>query len=312
MNREISVIIPTLNRPDSLLRTFEFMEKSSILPDEVIVIDQTQDKNVAGRIRNICDSSKLNIKYTWISTPSTTITRNIGFSLANGEILVYMDDDVDVKQDTFSNVREIFSDESIAMAGRLSGSSINRVNYLGVLFGRFSLSRRRIGHVTKSVLGRFPVKVEEHTDTEWAMGFFFCIRRKLMEEWNLRFDENLKYYGYAEDLDFTYRYFKKARKEGLQCIMSNLLSVRHNVSKEYRTPSRNSTFFYIVHRWYLCRKLFNSRWALLSVIWADFAYMAMRALQHESVKDVWDALKFSIRNRNDIFNGEMHYPEFMS
>ena len=115
MNREISVIIPTLNRPDSLLRTFEFMEKSSILPDEVIVIDQTQDKDVAGRIRNICDSSKLNIKYTWISTPSTTITRNIGFSLANGEILVYMDDDVDVKQDTFSNVREIFSDENFVV-----------------------------------------------------------------------------------------------------------------------------------------------------------------------------------------------------
>ena len=311
MNREISVIIPTLNRPDSLLRTFEFMEKSSVLPDEVIVIDQTQDKDVAGRIRNICDSSKLNIKYTWISTPSTTITRNIGFSLANGEILVYMDDDVDVKQDTFSNVREIFSDESIAMAGGISGYSINRVNYLGVLFGRFSLSRRRIGHVTKSVLGRFPVKVEEHTDTEWAMGFFFCIRRKLMEEWNLRFDENLKYYGYAEDLDFTYRYFKKANKEGLQCIMSSLLCVKHNATIEYRTPSRKNTFLYSVHRWYLSRKLFNSTWSLLNVIWADIGFIAMKLSRHEPANDLWDAMKFCIKNRNDIFNGNMHYQEYM-
>ena len=311
MNKEISIIIPTLNRPDSLLRTFEFMEKSSVLPDEVIVIDQTQDKDVAGRIKNICDSSKLNIKYTWISTPSTTITRNIGFSLANGKILVYMDDDVDVKQDTFSNVREIFSDESIAMAGGISGSSINRVNYLGVLFGRFSLSRRRIGHVTKSVLGRFPVKVEEHTDTEWAMGFFFCIRRKLMEEWNLRFDENLKYYGYAEDLDFTYRYFRKASQEGLRCIMSSLLCVKHNATIEYRTPSRKNTFLYSVHRWYLSRKLFNSTWSLLSVIWADIGFIAMKLSRHEPAKDLWDAMKFCIKNRNDIFNGNMHYQEYM-
>lgn len=311
MNKEISIIIPTLNRPDSLLRTFGFMEKSSVLPDEVIVIDQTQDKDVAERIKNICDSSKLNIKYTWVSTPSLTKARNIGFNQANGEILVYMDDDVDVKQDTFSNVREIFSDESIAMAGGISGSSINRVNYLGVLFGRFSLSRRRIGHVTKSVLGRFPVKVEEHTDTEWAMGFFFCIRRKLMEEWNLRFDENLKYYGYAEDLDFTYRYFKKARKEGLRCIMSSLLCVKHNATIEYRTPSRKNTFLYSVHRWYLSRKLFNSTWSLLSVIWADIGFIAMKLSRHEPAKDLWDAMKFCIKNRNDIFNGNMHYQEYM-
>ena len=311
MNKEISVIIPTLNRPDSLLRTFGFMEKSSVLPDEVIVIDQTQDKDVAERIKNICDSSKLNIKYTWVSTPSLTKARNIGFNQANGEILVYMDDDVDVKQDTFSNVHKIFSDESIAMAGGINGSCTNRINVFGVLFGRFSLLRRKRGHVMKSVFGRFPVKVREHTDTEWAMGFFFCIRKKLTEKWNIRFDENLKYYGYAEDLDFTYRYFRKASQEGLRCIMSSLLCVKHNATIEYRTPSRKNIFLYSVHRWYLSKKLFNTTWSLLNVIWADIGYIVMKLSRREPTNDLWDAMRFCMRNRKDIFSGDMHYQEYM-
>ena len=54
--------------------------------------------------------------------------------------------------------------------------------------------------------GRYPAPVADMVATDWAMGYFFCVRRSCMERWDCWFDENLKRYAYAEDLDVSIRY----------------------------------------------------------------------------------------------------------
>ena len=180
-----------------------------------------------------------------------------------------------------------------------------------VIFGRTSFHRRKKGHVTKAVYGRFPLCTEEYTESEWAMGFLFCVRKELMDRWEIRFDETLRYYAYAEDLDFSYRYYKCAHKENLRCLISSLLHVKHNVSTEYRTPARRHVFMHSVQRWYLSKKLFNCFISQLMVFWADMGYMAFRFVRKEQVRDNWDALIFCIKHRKDIINGNLHYLDYM-
>lgn len=300
-----------MNRPESLCRTIGYLEKSSNIPDEVIVVDQSQDRDVAERVRDTCRCTNLNVIYKWNDEPSLTKARNTGYSLAKGDIIVFMDDDVDVDVDTLENAKRLFADDSIAMVGGVSGSLKHDIKLSSVIFGRTSFHRRKKGHVTKAVYGRFPLCTEEYTESEWAMGFLFCVRKELMDRWEIRFDETLRYYAYAEDLDFSYRYYKCAHKENLRCLISSLLHVKHNVSTEYRTPARRHVFMHSVHRWYLSKKLFNSYISQLMVFWADMGYMAFRFIRKESVRDNWDAIKFCIRYRKDIINGNLHYLDYM-
>src|SRR5574344_1769771 len=210
-----TVIIPTMNRYDSLKRTLQHLVKSSVQPNEIVVVDQTQDKMLAAQIHKLCKDISDYIKYIKEEEASLTKARNIGIKNAHNDILIFMDDDVDVKEYTFENIVSIMSnDDKISMIGGLNDNDImcHKNSSLGYIFGKSSYKNRYIGHVTKAMYSRFPEHCEKLTSTQWAMGFFFVVKKSLLEKWNIYFDEHLKYYAYAEDMDLTYSYYKKSKE----------------------------------------------------------------------------------------------------
>lgn len=314
---KISIVIPTYNRINSLERTFEFITKSEILPDEVIVVDQTQDKGFANRIKALCEVQIFNVIYLWRSEPSSTKARNVGIASAHNEIIVFMDDDVDVKSDTFINVKSLFSDKNIAMVAGYDGIPPSKNSNFSYLFNKANYRKRHLGHFASGVYGRLPVSdglidFPVNVTTEWAMGYFFIIRKSLVQKWNLKFDEKLQYYAYAEDLDFSHLYYKCAKREGLKCYYSLKCSVIHNVSKEYRTPKRTLCFMMMVHREYIRYKHFGSSKYFYSLLWSSMGDVVARITHREPVKDIVDALLFMFKYRNDIRKGIFHYELFMN
>lgn len=308
---KVSIIIPTLNRASSLARTLGFISKSSILPDEVIIVDQSPI-DTAEKIKELCDSQTLKIKYIHVSEPSSSKSRNIGLELCKNDIAIFMDDDVDIGIDTIRNILILFRDNSISMVGGIdSGSPPKKLSLPSLIFFRSSFFKRYKGHVSMAGYGVFPQNPQGETPTEWAMGFFFSIRKSLAQKWGLKFDENLKYYAYAEDLDFTYRYFLKSREENLKCIMSTAATVLHNVSREYRLPSRQRTFIEICHRRYLMARHGNTVLRQLIMLWSDIGAALMRAKRGEPTSDVFKAIAFAIKYRRDIKKGVFHYDKFM-
>ena len=304
-----------MNRPDSLERTLNVMASSNGLPNQIIVVDQSE--TIEDRIKNELilrsfENKFIDVKYVIQNVPSLTKARNNGLAYVANEIVVMSDDDVDVKPDSFAHIHQLFQDETIAMVGGINElDNLAQQSLLGVLFGKSSYRKRYIGHVTKSVYGRFPLHCEETTPSEWAMGFFFVVRKSLTDRWGIRFDEHLQYYAYAEDLDFTYNYYKHAKKEGLKCIISSLLTVRHNVSTEYRIPTKKQTYMVILHRRYICAKHKMGLFAEIACIWCDFGDVLYRALHKQSILNVLSALFFYIKHRSDIKKGEFHYSKFM-
>ena len=125
------------------------------------------------------------------------------------KLLVCSDDDVEVYADTLKNVYDLFQNPQIPMIAGLDDCAAKSTSKIGYLLGTKSFFKRKIGHVTASMLGRFPAQqVKGEVDTQWAMGFFFAVRTPLLKKWNIKWDENLTGYAYAEDLDFSYSYYK--------------------------------------------------------------------------------------------------------
>lgn len=307
----ISLVIPSYRRLNTLKKTLEILFESESLPDEIIIVDQTEETNGRADTEALCNKYSL-IKYVHQNVPSLTKARNTGIQIATGEVLVFMDDDVDVRNNTFSEIREIMSNIQVGMIGGVDELSIAPSSRSSKFFCKASNKKRNIGHVTEAVYGRFPDSLnEEFINTQWAMGFFFAIRKSLIEKYNILFDEKLQYYAYAEDLDFSYRYYKIANSEGLRCIMTPRIIVKHNVSTEFRLISEKTYCMNYAHRWYLSLKLFGSVKSKLAFIWSNIGDLLLAKRYRQSRKNVIRALLFWLRNSRSIANGNFHYEKFM-
>lgn len=305
---EVSVIIPTYNRIDSLRRTFSYLEKSKLKPLEVLIIDQS-NADFSTQIQTLCGVEEdLNVIYIHLEKPSLTAARNVGMKMSKGEVLVFMDDDVDVDAETLSNVVNLFKDERLVMAGGLDKTDIYHNSKLGYLFGKSKWSKRDSGHMASGIYGRFPLKCEGNTRTEWVMGFFFAVRQSFIIENDCQFDENLQYYAYAEDLDFSYGVYLKAVANGKKCIMSNRLVVTHNVSTEYRTPTKKATYMNYLHRYYICKKYHLN---VVKFWWSNLGDLVYRFLKKEPLSDYVSALLFLIKHKKTVAKGLFLYEKFM-
>lgn len=305
----ISVLIPTLNRPKSLENTLNNYLEAEYIPSQVIVVDQSTNKIDQINIKNMVEkySDITEIIYVYQEFPSSTKARNMAMKYAREEIIIYSDDDVEVYKDTIKNVYELMKDDTLAMIAGLDDNMSRNSSNIGYLLGTKSIFNRKIGHVTLSMLGRFPNEITECTDTMWAMGFFFVVRKSLVERWKIQWDEHLTGYAYAEDLDFSYEYYKSAKKEHLKCIMTLKVHVRHLASKEFRTPSKKSTFMYVLNRAYLSKKHKMGIRGVVAMHWCNFWRLIERIIKRQEPKDMLEAIIYLKKNKEKIYNGDFQY-----
>lgn len=292
-NDKMAVLIPTMNRPDSLRRTLGTFFQGEVIPDELIVVDQSEKANDRNENRKITEiyASFAKVKYIYQSLPSSTKARNKALKECNCEMIIFSDDDVDVNKNTLKNVLSIMGDQSISMIAGVNEYAAVSNSKLGYLLGTKSFKNRHIGYVTKSVLGRFPDILTYEVPTQWAMGFFFVVRKSLLDKWKIKWDEKMTGYSYAEDLDFSNTYYKKSVQEGFRCIMSNNVVVKHLGSKEYRIPSRKHIFMYIINRTYLCYKHKMGGYSELCMHWCNFWMKTRAFVKKENYSNYRDAIK---------------------
>lgn len=310
----VTVIIPTYNRAESFVRTLhELMESSAVRPDSVIVVDQSQTPDIRDAIAGQC-AKYPNVRYIFIPQPSLTKARNTGIDAATTtDVVIFMDDDVDVRPDTIATIKKLFTASDLAMIAGINEEEkfIRRNSPLGLFFCRSSHKNRFIGHVTGAVYGRFPIRMTQPVETRWAMGFFFAVRMSVIRQSQSRFDENLQSYAYAEDLDFSHRIYLAAKKYGMRCIITPEVVVKHNVSTEYRTPTGKTIYMIIAHRRYLSHKLFGTRASRMACTWADIGDIFSDIMHLRSPLCRLRALIFTHRHKTDIRAGHFHYDEFM-
>lgn len=293
-----------MNRPQTLRQTLESYMAADYLPAQIIVVDQSQAKDVQRHNKRLLEDAcaKTETIYIYQQEPSSTKARNNALQVATQDILVWSDDDVDVYKDTLKNVYDLFQNPQIALIAGINDRVSPSTSHIGYLLGTKSFLKRNIGHVTGSMLGRYPNKVIGEVPTQWAMGYFFAVRTPLLKKWGIEWDEHLSSYAYAEDLDFSYSYYKHAKVENLRCVLSDKVHVIHRFSQEYRTPSKKTTYMYVCNRYYLAHK-HKMRCGKLALLWSNLCMLLFRTIKRQAPKDMLNALIYCAKNKDKIKQG---------
>jgi GT2 family glycosyltransferase len=266
-----SVVIPTLGRPGPLRETLESVLACEPPPDEVIVVD-------AGSARSASElAEELGDRVRVLPSPSgMTVQRNLGVGEARGDVVVFLDDDVEVDHGLFAGLAEIYRDPSIVGAtGRIIEPDLARAGPPGSFVRRLVLGSKE-GTFTRAGYPRYLSRLDRAADLEFMQGCFMTARRELAAE--VRFDEALAGYALAEDEDFAYRLSRHGRIRYVPelWVLHKKLGFRAQDSREFgRLVIRN--------RSYLFRKNFpQTRRAR-----ARFALLVLVLIGHRLVNREW-------------------------
>lgn len=276
---KISVIIATFRRAESLHQTLRTIAAQSLQPYEVIVVDQSPPEQKAAVISAINDLKQVGLIIRLIDSdiPSSTLARNLGLSSAVGDWAVFSDDDVDWPAGVLADLTEkVKTDPGLAlvaardMRAPTSARPIWR-RVFAAFFLTNTLSLLKTGKVLACMQARYPQPIVGDMPTDWAMGYWFAIDRRLVLRHGLSFDEKMKRYAQAEDMLFTHQFYMAASQEGRRCIVSERIAVTHLVSQEWREPTSFSDLCGAWNRIYIASKLRSGLgfWLCLAAIfWA--------------------------------------------
>lgn len=108
------MIVPTYNRPDSLVATLRSVYEQSFTDFEVLVIDDGSDDDTRATVAALGHSR---LTYAWQSNSGPSVARNHGAELATGEFLAFVDTEDVVHPDwlaTFDTMIRAYGSELVS------------------------------------------------------------------------------------------------------------------------------------------------------------------------------------------------------
>lgn len=204
----VSVVIPTLGRPDPLTRALESLLCSAVLPDEVLVVDGDADRG-ARPVVEAYRTAAFPIRYL-PSPRGLTRQRNVGLDTARGQVVLFLDDDARVRPETIGRLSAAYEDpEVVGVTGRVLEPASNRIGGKNSRVRVLLRGGGRDGTFTAAGYPRRLVDESVTTDIEFMQGCFMSALTSVAR--GVRFDERLTGYGLAEDEDFSYRLAGRGR-----------------------------------------------------------------------------------------------------
>ena len=113
-SRKISIIIPTLNRGEFLENSLTDMVCQTYQNYEIIIVDQS-DICVSLGVQQIIKNNSDKVKYIKVNFKGLPNARNYGFQKAEGDILIYIDDDIRCGPNFISEHVRTYKNPKIAM-----------------------------------------------------------------------------------------------------------------------------------------------------------------------------------------------------
>lgn len=206
---EISIIIPTKDRPDDLRRCMEsILGQKGVFPKEVIIVDCS----LAGGRLELSAFSDTPFPVKRIETElGLTRQRNIGVRSSKGNVIAFLDDDCVVEKDYVEAMEAAY--KSLPEAGGLHGVIVNqkkksrardifeKIFFLAEIHGSGKLRNSGAPSFLDQRLFR---KNRKPLRTDMLHGCGSSYRRLVFER-GFFFDESLEGYCLGEDYEFSYR-----------------------------------------------------------------------------------------------------------
>lgn len=188
----ISIVIPTYNSVETLIKCVNALLDQDFHGDyEIIVTDDGSTDQTQKSMSPFCKADK-HVHYLWHENVQRAGNRNVGVSISNGEILIFLDADMlPVRSFISSHVAVL---DEIGKRGIICGAIPVAGSYNNSPFGRYMIGKwaRRLDEL--KILPNDPFLMQSGN---------FSIHKEFFDELG-GFDESFCQYG-GEDIDFFIR-----------------------------------------------------------------------------------------------------------
>ncbi len=202
----LSVVVPTKNRPNELRNFLSSLWRQELLPDQLIIIDQSQKTNVIDEEVKL-KTSDLNIKLVYIhdeKIEGLVQAKSAAIQHNKCSIISFFDDDIILEEECLKEMYKAFSENiKISAANGLILNSnresffkrfVFRITHIGI----YSDNRREVFYklIDKKKEQQFPKKLNT------LSGGLTFYRKEIFEK--VPFDEKNRFHAY-EDKEHSVR-----------------------------------------------------------------------------------------------------------
>lgn len=210
MCQEVSIVIPTYNRPYDLQTTIQSILKQSVIPKEIVVVDNANNLSTKQIISKFNEKSlDINFKYFTTTKNSSAIARNTGAENTEGDIILFLDDDVTLEPNFIYEIIKIYDEfphakcvQGVITNNYLFSNFWNNFHKLFLMW--YFADTYTVLPSGKNTRTSNPNKI---VNCQWASGSNLSIKRDIFKD--IKFDENMIKYSFGEDKDFSYRIYKQ-------------------------------------------------------------------------------------------------------
>lgn len=269
----LTAVIPTKNRPDDLALTIESLLRQTVLPEELIIVDQSssnasQDQTMT-QLSLARSSTQNTSALIYIRDPNLsglTAARNRSLGEVRTELVLFLDDDVVLESDFVEQILETYRQypNATGVSGIVTNYSLPPVlsRYWTSIFARgiFRDDRQPVYWRAQDRLQLKPVRVSR------LGGGLMSFRMRAIE--GVRFDESLIGACDGEDVDFTVRLGSNA-----VLLIAPKARLLHKQTPIARTGEHWLQRHCRTH-WYLYRRNWNSGVRnRLPFVWLNVGYL---------------------------------------
>ncbi|MBI4721860.1 MAG: glycosyltransferase family 2 protein [Candidatus Stahlbacteria bacterium] len=254
---QLSVIIPTCNRAEDLSKTIDSLLNQTILPKEVIIVDNGDSDKTRLLVQNRekeFRAKSIDLKYVYQKEKSAGISRNVGIENSTGDIVLFFDDDVLLDINYIAEILRVYREKSDAVG--VQGYITNRRKFwLKNMVNKFFFlvhSETNINSFLSSVQNVYADPLDKIINCEWMVSNNFSFKREILKKF--RFDENMLRGSPGEDADLSYRIYKSYPSGLYQTPYAKLT---HKGSEKIKNLDTLSILLWQVYQVYLFYKHFN-------------------------------------------------------
>ena len=275
-NLHFSLVIPTRDRLDDLVELFYTILDQSWTPYEVIVVDDSPVESAKQVVNKFCSrfkSIRCELKYINGKGQGLSAARNAGIRVSTGDVILFLDDDTLLGQTVIETLTKFLKDNSnaIGVQPKIIASSANskenvfrkfKEAFYKVLMLTFREKDRFA--VRRSGQSVFPSEITKVIPAQRLSGCS-CWRREIFTQ--QLYDTNLKRWAFMEDLDFSYRAYKKNPRS---LFVTPNATIIHKTSMEARLENETVVYMVTIYWFYIFFKDFfqASILNLMAFLWA--------------------------------------------
>jgi GT2 family glycosyltransferase len=201
LGEKVSVVIPTYNRHEDLQKCLNSLFNLKVKPHEVIVVD-SDSADGTEKLRD-----HFPIRFVSIHERNRQRALNLGFSIATGDVVAFLDDDVVVCEEWMKYLIEPYANDDVGGAG-------GRVIPYGTSSSFYvKISQKNVGKIFNNglVVGNFDLPSQNSIEVDSLIGCNMSFRRELLQKVH-GFDENYRGTGFRDDTDLCVRIRRLGRK----------------------------------------------------------------------------------------------------